>query len=73
MIFYVIKKNRVYYHGTLNIGLKKKHDYTDYLPTAKFYEEEIKAQQKADELNKENTLDYLRGTWKVKKVSLEEL
>ena len=73
MIFYIVKKNKIYYFNTLNIGLKHKHDYTDYLPSAKFFEKEERAQEVADKLNDENTCNFVRGTWKVKKVRIEEI
>ena len=73
MIFYVVKKNRIYFFGTLNIGLKHKNDYTDNLPTAKFFDNKEEAEKVADRLNKENACDFVRGSWKVKQIRIEEI
>lgn len=68
MQFYVIKKNRWFGAGILNIGLKKSHYYTDSILSAKYYTDLKEAEYILNSYKENNILPLYKGEWKIKKI-----
>jgi len=72
-IIYVIKKNRWFGAGILNIGLKKSHRYTDNILSAKYYTDLKEAEHALNLYRENNILPLYKGQWKIKKYGLREM
>lgn len=73
MEFYVIKKNRWFASGILNIGLKQKHMYTDNILCAKHLLNLEDAKYILNSYQKNNILPLYKGEWKIKKYEVKEI
>ena len=73
MQFYVIKKNRWFASGILNIGLKQKHMYTDNILYAKHLLNLEDAKYILNSYQKNNILPLYKGEWKIKKYEVKEI
>lgn len=73
MQFYVIKKNRWFGAGILNIGLKKSHHYTDSILSAKYYIDLKEAEYILNSYKENNILPLYKGEWKIKKYEIREV
>lgn len=73
MEFYVIKKNRWFGSGILNVGLKKIHHYTDDILSAKKYLSLQDAEYARNSYKENNILPLYNGEWKIKKFKIIEV
>ena len=73
MIVYVIKKNKTYWQGSLNVGLRTHNNATVNLLEAKWLDDLDYARRECKRLNEENAIPYVRGRWKIITYEINEV